>query len=828
MKAVIMAGGKGTRLKPLTCYKPKPMTPIVNRPMMEHIINLLKKYEFTEVMATLFYLPQSIEVYFGDGRNFGLQLLRYFIEETPLGTAGSVRNGADFLNETFLVISGDALTDIDLAAAVKFHKTKGATATLILTKVDNPLEYGVVITDEEGKIRRFLEKPGWGEVFSDTVNTGIYILEPKIFSFFQTGQVFDFSKDLFPLLLASGEPLYGYVAPGYWSDIGNLEQYRQAHFDILAGKVKLKPAGREIRPGVWAGEGVEIAPGAVVNGPVCLGDYVKIGEQAEIGEFSVIGNYSIIQAGSELKRSILWDHCYVGADSEIGGAIFCHNSHLKGRNTIYEGVVLGEAVTLGTRAVVKNGVKVWPHKNIDSGSVLNESLIWAQKGSRNLFGNAGIRGTVNQEITPELAVKLGSVFGAFLKPGAKMVMSSDNCRAARVLKRAMVAGALASGVHVYDLGTISASVTRYAIPSLEVKGGVHLRMSPQQADGIIIEFFDQSGLYLDKNSERALENAFFCEDYLRADASAMGELTFVPQLVQPYLEGLVDAEIRELLINRHFKIVASIEGGSLSLMIPSLLQQLGCEIINVETKPSPMRERLRTLKELAGAINTVSGQIKASEADLGMIAGNDGEKLILLDEHGELLKEEELTAFLSFLVLKYKPQATMAVQVTAPQYIEELAKQFHGQVIRTKANPRSMMEKVAQERLFPSVDGKNQYQPEFDALFCSIKVMELLAREQLSLAEAKLLVPKVERGYQEAECPWEDKGRIMRSLFEESKDRQVEMTDGLKVFHEQGWALVLPDADEPIFKIYSEANTSEEADALGQLYMDRIHELQTH
>jgi mannose-1-phosphate guanylyltransferase/phosphomannomutase len=825
MKAVIMAGGKGTRLKPLTCHKPKPMTPIANRPMMEHIVNLLRTHGFTEVTATLFYLPHVIEDYFGDGRKFGIQL-QYFIEETPLGTAGSVRNGADFLGETFLVISGDALTDIDLTAAISFHRDKGAAATLVLTQVDNPLEYGVVITDQEGKVERFLEKPGWGEVFSDTVNTGIYILEPRIFNYFQKGQVFDFSKDLFPLLQAKGEPLYGYVASGYWSDIGNLEQYRQAHYDVLAGKIKIKPAWQEIKPGIWAGEGVDIAPGATLSSPVLLGSFTKIADGVRIGEFSVIGDYGIIQSGCELNRSILWERCYIGANSEVYDAVIAENSLLKGRNTVYEGVVLGENVSLGTRSIIKPGIKVWPDKNIESGTILNESLIWTQKGSRNLFGNTGISGTVNREITPEFAVKVGAVFGAYVKPGAKIVVSSDNYRAARVLKRAMVAGVLASGVNVYDLGTMSTSVTRYAISSLGVKGGVHLRMSSQQADGLVIEFFDQSGLYIDKNSERALENAYFCEDFPRADANALGELAFVPQLIQPYLEGLVDAETKELLVNRHFKIVVSYDSGSLSFMLPGLLEQLNCQVITIENKSGELPRRLRTLKELAAASRTVADKIKATKADLGILAGNDTERLLLLDEQGELLKDEQLTALLAFLVLKYKPRATMAVQVTAPHFIEELAREFHGRVIRTKANPRSVMEKVAQERLFPSADGKSLYQPDFDALFCLIKVMELLAREQLSLSEAKLLIPRLERGYQEADCPWKDKGRVMRNLFEENKDHQLEMTDGLKVFHEQGWALVLPDAEEPIFKIYSEANTLEEADALTQLYTNRISELQ--
>ena len=197
MKAVIMAGGEGTRLRPLTCNRPKPMVPIVNKPVMEHIIELLKKYELADVAVTLQYLPDMIKDYFGDGKEFGINL-RYYVEDKPMGTAGSVKNAEEFLDDTFIVISGDALTDIDLKKAIDFHFSKGSIATLVLKKVDIPLEYGVVVTDENGRITRFLEKPSWGEVFSDTVNTGIYILSPEVLGYFNKNEMFDFSKDLFP------------------------------------------------------------------------------------------------------------------------------------------------------------------------------------------------------------------------------------------------------------------------------------------------------------------------------------------------------------------------------------------------------------------------------------------------------------------------------------------------------------------------------------------------------------------------------------------------------------------------------------------------------
>jgi len=799
------------------------MVPIANRPMMEHIIDLLRKHDFHDVLVTLCYLPEAIENYFGDGSDFGLKM-QYFIEDKPLGTAGSVKNIERHLDDTFLVISGDALTDIDLSAAVKFHREKGATATLVLTKVDNPLEYGVVITGSDGEVKRFLEKPGWGEVFSDTVNTGIYILEPSIFNYFEAGKPFDFSKDLFPKLLENGEPIYGYVATGYWSDIGNLEQYRQAHTDVLIGKANITIPGTEIKPGVWVGEMTEIAPDAEIEAPALLGSYCRVESQSKVGSFTVIGDYGIVREQSSIKRGILWDHCYVGPDSEIRGSILCHHNHLKGKNYIFEGAVLGEGVSLGVKTIIKSQVKIWPDKEIDSGTTLNESLIWAKKSARSLFGNSGISGTVNQEITPEHVAKFGAVFGSHLKPGSKAVVSSDNFKGSRVFKRALISGLLAAGVDVYDLGTMATPVTRYALVALGVKGGVHLRINPHDHEGILIEFFDEHGLNIDKATERSLENSYFSEDFPRVASDAMGELMFVPQLINPYLEGGLSPELKELIINRKFKIAAVFEPSSLSVILPGLFEELGCQVIDCGDEVN--RSRPRTLKELLGTLSQVTEAIKNNRADLGVIVDNNAERLIVIDENGEILKEEQLTALLAFQVLKYHPKAAVPVQVTAPHFIESLAKEFHGKVIRTKATPRSLMEKMVQERLFPALDGQGSYLPHFDAIFSMLKLLELLAREQLSLSEAKQLIPPVERSYQEVDCPWEQKGRIMRNLFEENKERQVEMTDGLKVFHDQGWALVLPDAEEPVFRIYSEANTSEEADALTRIYMNRINELQ--
>ncbi|HEY9723268.1 MAG TPA: nucleotidyltransferase family protein, partial [Oscillatoriaceae cyanobacterium] len=255
MKAVLMAGGSGTRLRPLTCDIPKPMVPMLNKPMAEHIINLLKRHGITDIIITLYYLPHVIQNYFGDGRDFGVNITYAVEEKMPLGTAGCVKAIESLLDDTFIVISGDSLTDIDLTEAVNFHKQKGSVASIVLKRVANPLEFGVVITDDDNRIRRFLEKPSSSEVFSDTINTGTYVLDPEVLKLLPADKEVDFSKDLFPLLLERNDPMFGFVADGYWEDVGNLQSYRQAHYDILDGKVKVELPYNRLEGDIWIGEG---------------------------------------------------------------------------------------------------------------------------------------------------------------------------------------------------------------------------------------------------------------------------------------------------------------------------------------------------------------------------------------------------------------------------------------------------------------------------------------------------------------------------------------------------------------------------------------------
>ncbi|MFW5807757.1 MAG: nucleotidyltransferase family protein, partial [Spirochaetota bacterium] len=254
IKAIIMAGGEGTRLRPLTCNRAKPMTPVINKPVVEYAVELLRKHGITEIVISLFYLPENVQNYFGDGTEWDVNIT-YSVEENPLGTAGGVRLAAENFDDTFIVLSGDGIIDFNITKLIQFHKQHKSPFTIALARVHEPTEYGIVITDRDtGRIEKFLEKPSWSEVFSDTANTGMYVIEPDVIrKHVPANTKFDFSFDLFPLLQEKNLPLYGYIADGYWCDVGNIESYLLVHHDILDQLVDLEMPGKRITDNVWVG-----------------------------------------------------------------------------------------------------------------------------------------------------------------------------------------------------------------------------------------------------------------------------------------------------------------------------------------------------------------------------------------------------------------------------------------------------------------------------------------------------------------------------------------------------------------------------------------------
>jgi mannose-1-phosphate guanylyltransferase len=345
MKAILLAGGKGTRLRPLTVHTPKPIVPIFNRPFLYYQIDLLRQLpEIDEVILSLNYQPRRIEEIFGEGEGLGLKL-RYVVEPIPLGTAGAVRYAGDSLTESVIVFNGDVLTDIDLAAVLRLHRERKARATIVLTPVENPRAYGLVETDSAGNIQRFLEKPGEDEITCNTINAGIYVLEPDTFDRIPKETAWSIERSYFPSLIDRGETFVAYVSQGYWIDIGTPAKYLQVHRDIMDGAYAAPPFAESPRA-TWVSAGARVEDGAELHGPCFIDDGVVLKSGARVLPYSVVGRQTHVDEAALVDGSIVWPNGWIGREATVRRSILGRNCHI-GRNA-----VLDSAVVLGDKTVI--------------------------------------------------------------------------------------------------------------------------------------------------------------------------------------------------------------------------------------------------------------------------------------------------------------------------------------------------------------------------------------------------------------------------------------------------------------------------------------------
>lgn len=833
MRAVLMAGGSGTRLRPLTCDLPKPMVPILNRPIAEHIINLLKRHHITEVVATLHYLPDVMRDYFQDGSDFGVQMTYAVEEDQPLGTAGCVKNIAELLDDTFLVISGDSITDFDLSAAIEFHKRKNSKATLVLTRVPNPVEFGVVITDEEMRIRRFLEKPSTSEIFSDTVNTGTYILDPSVLDYLPVNEECDFSKDLFPLLLAKNEPMYGYIAEGYWCDVGHLDAYREAQYDALHQKVDLDFAYPEQKPGLWVGQNTYIDPTAKIETPAVIGSNCRIGPRVTIEAGTVIGDNVTVGADADLKRPILWNGAIIGDEAHLRACVICRGTRVDRRAHVLEGAVVGPLSTIGEEALVSPGVRVWPCKRIESGATLNINLIWGQTAQRNLFGQRGVQGLANIDITPEFAVKLGAAYGSTLKPGSQVAISRDQRSISRMVSRALIAGLMSVGVHVQNLEHTAIPIARLVIPTLSVVGGIHVRVHPDRPDYILIEIFNSQGINISKGQEKKIEGAYFKEDLRRSQIHEIGNVGYPSQVNDLYSTGFTRHLNIEAIRNSGSKVVIDYGYSVSGAVLPQLLGKFGCDAVVLNASLNQMG---LSTHEREGLLTQLGHVVEALRANFGAQVSANGEQLILVDESGIPIRGEVLTALMVNVMLTANPRGTVVVPVQASSAVEQIARRHDGKVIRTKANPTALMEaSQANPNVVLGGSGEMGFifphlHPGFDAMFCMAKLIEMLTIQERSLGQIRTDLPRVCHKTYTVRCPWTVKGSLMRHLVETHPNENLELIDGVKIVNHQtdSWVLILPDAGEPLVHIFANSDDRDWVDDSLRKYRNYVQDFVEH
>ena len=822
MKAVVMAGGQGTRLRPLTSNQPKPMVPVVNKPTIQHILELVQRHGISEVVITLAFLPRLVRNHLGDGSNLGMHI-DYTVEETPAGTAGSIRLAKDLLDDTFLVISGDALTDFDLTSVVAFHRERQAMVTIALKSVGNPLEFGVVIVDEEGRIQRFLEKPGWGQVFSDTVNTGIYIIEPEVFDHIPEGQPYDFSHDLFPKLFEMRKPLYGMVCEGYWQDIGSLEQFLQANRDALDGKVRLTPPGVRLRGNIWVDRGAALDSLENVEGPAVIGKNVRLDPGARIAAHTVLGDNVVVRTGAQVGGSVLGENVYVAAGAVVQGAVLGDAVEVHENAYIAEGVVIGDRTIIGHDAVVANNVKIYPFKTIEPGSAVRSSIVWETRGPSTLFGRNGVRGLANLDVTPDMAMRLAMSYGSLVGQDKYVTTSRDPHHACRVFKRAIISGLNSTGVNVRDLTIAPLAVNRFDIKSGNAIGGIHVQMCLENPEQIEILFSESPGVPLDGKKERAIENLYFREDFRRAAFEEMGQVIYPPRAIETYTNSLLDNWNTVAIRGRQPRLVLDYSASAPAFFFSATLDRLGVETITLNTT-SRGRSGFTLADSLPHAAARVGELVRAVDADLGAILDPGAEYLYVVDEKGELMPDSALLLLLLQQAIRETGSGAVALPLHATRLVEHVVASTGFTVRRTKYSKAALMAEATRPNTVfaASVDGGYIYPsvlPSMDGLYALGKVLEVISTSDAPLSQLIGGMPVAHVSHHESQCPWDLKGAVMRRMTEKLREGRVSLVDGIKVFLDRSeWALVLPDAEEPLFHVYAEAGDDPRSAELAATY----------
>ncbi|GAA3937491.1 mannose-1-phosphate guanyltransferase [Actinomadura viridis] len=819
MKAVVMAGGEGTRLRPMTANQPKPMLPLLNRPIMEHVLRLLKRHGFRETVVTVQFLAALIRNYFGDGEELGMSL-SYATEEMPLGTAGSVKNAQEALrDEPFLVISGDALTDIDLTDMVRFHRENGALVTIGLKRVPNPLEFGIIIVDDDGRVQRFLEKPTWGQVFSDTVNTGIYVMEPEVLDHVAAGEAVDWSAEVFPRLLAEGAPLYGYVASGYWEDVGTHASYMKAQADMLSGLVDIDLGGFELSPGVWVGEGAEVDAGAVLKGPLYIGDYAKVEAGVELREFTVLGSNVVVKEGAFLHRAVVHDNVFIAPSTNLRGCVIGKNTDIMSGARVEEGAVVGDECVIEAEAYVSSQVKVYPFKTIEAGAVVNTSVIWESRGQRTLFGPRGVSGLINVEITPELAVRLASAYATMLRKGASVVTGRDASRAARALKRAMISALTSSAIDVQDLEACPLPLARFQTARGDCAGGVYIRTTPGDSQGVDILFLDADGADLSQGAQRKLERVFGRQEYRRAFPGEIAELAYPARTSETYALDLLRRVDMSGVREAGLKIVLDCAGGTASLVLPTLLGKVGVDVLTRNNRLDEANPT-ETPDERARDLRRLGELVASSRAAFGVRFDPVGERISLVNEDGEPIGDDRALLVMLDLVAAERRGGRVALPVTTTRVAEQVCR-FHGvQVEWTSTSQDVLTRAAARPEVVFAGDGRGGFlMPEFsttvDGIAAFVRLVGLVARTRLTLSQIDRRIPEAHLLRRSVPTPWAAKGGVMRHVVEAATGRTIDTTDGVRVVEEDGaWVLVLPDPSEAVTHLWAEASGTDAAQEL--------------
>lgn len=760
MHAIIMAGGKGSRLKPLTCNIPKPMTKLCGKPILQYILELLQKHNISSAGITVKYLSKYIIDYFPNQKYKNINL-EFFEEISPLGTAGSVKNASNNITDDFIVISGDAITDCDLSAAIEFHKKNAAYATIIVKSVTDPREYGLVNIDIENNIKGFIEKPGYSQVNTDTANTGIYILNPKVLNLIPNNQEFDFAKDVFPKMLKNNMKLMAFKSNDYWCDIGDLRSFLNCQKDILNKKVNCSLLNKFNSDG-------NIFKSSKPNGiykivpPVYIGENVKIETGAIIGPHSVLEDNCIIGENSKIKGSNIQERVLIDDRSSLIDSIVCSGATVKKDCHLFEGSTIGFNSVIGNSVTVYPNIRIWPQKFVDDNIIITDNIKYSS-AKREYIDEDGIIGEAGTELTPEFLAKVGSALGSITCDSA-IAVGSNNTPFAINLKNALISGIQSTGTQVWNFGNNFESLFLYGMTFCNLKLGVFINGEKTGT----IKIFSEGGLPATRYIERALEATIANGEYNRCRWN-----DFLPQIDMSGIKGLYENSLKAQAQFGLKDIKAVIKSNN------SLIE-------------STMNKILYSL----GA--TLS-------KDIVININKSGTKLTI---ENNSLNHHSLSHWQIFCVCcleEFEKGYNISIPIDAPQIINKMAENYNSKVLRYFKCPADKSDETARTM------AKKQAWVR-DALMLSIKFLSFLKNSQKSINQIEDIIPKFEISLKTIPCG-KNITTILRTISPDNNPT-YNTSEGILINYKNGNALIKPLKKGNGLTILAEASKAEFANEI--------------
>ncbi len=833
MKAVAVAGGEGTRLLPLTLQRAKPMVPLINRPVLVHMVRQLSRHGVTELQLTLRYMASLIQDYFQTNPIDNLKI-GYYIEDFPRGTAGSLKQAVRHWQDPFLVVSGDGLTDMNFRALYDKHIETGADVTIALQPMDETREYGVVLTDRNNWVYDFVEKPRPSEQQSNRVNTGMYVLNPNVLDLIPDDREFDFSHDLFPTLLQQNRPIYGHVMEGYWCDVGNTDAYMRATKDLLNGDVNLfDTLGTEHAPGIWVGRDVSIHPVAQLTGPLFLGAEVQVHAQAILRGPSVIRPNTIVDSHALVEESVIWRNSYLGPGSRVQGAIIGRQCSVRAHSHVSEGCVVGDGCILEEGTILMPHVKLWPYKRIARASTIRENIVWGRQGRQELFRGFTISGQTNLDLTPETAAKIGVALGSSLPKNANVAVNSDTHMASGMIKRAIISGLPGAGVNTLDLGSVAMPVLRHFVRgNSSVQAGLHVRVNPDDPhpQSLNVQILEADGSNLGKGMEQRIQSIFFQEDLRRVGMEDIGTIRDAHNYVEAYVEDFLTKVFADQLHTVPFKLVVDYSNGMAADVMSILLEHLQIEVIplnSLRREDTPHMDQGRIQQRLG----ELAAIVKAVNAHAGVMLGVTGEVVRVADDQGMVLTPYQADALFLDLALFNHPHSRVVYPDNMPAPYTAIVRAYEAEVVPCKSDMHNLMTAAAAGNVLVALNGRGHFifpffHPAPDPMMASVKLLEYLAIRRKPISHIMAAMPTIQHRRALAPVPWTQRGRVMNRLNEQYQAKRMDTLEGLKIrTGPDEWVQLQPSAMHPALEIALDAPTQSRTLTLQTRFQEEIRHL---